>query len=97
MRENNYFLSKISEHISLLLNMIKVLKSHGKFRPVCAFVTQIFCCKSSYLWLHPFLSVFTQGVLNLSSFVIKGTMFDDIANELNARMRIDRYDLNDVA
>lgn len=33
----------------------------------------------------------TQGVLNLSSFVMKGVMFDDIANELNGRMRIDRY------
>ena len=38
-----------------------------------------------------FPPVLTQGVLNLSSFVIKGTVFDDIANELNGRLRIDRY------
>lgn len=56
------FLLKITEHISLLLDLIIVLKNHGKFRPVCEFVTQIFAVKSSSLWLRPFPSrVYSRG------------------------------------
>lgn len=87
------FLLKITEHISLLLDLMIVLKNHGKFRPVCEFVTQIFAVKSSSLWLHPFPSrVYSRGS-KFEFFCYKRTMFDDIANELNARMRIVRYDL----
>jgi len=56
-------------------------------------VTQIFAVKRSSLWLPPFPSVFTQGGSKFKFFCYKWTKFDDIANELHARMRIDRYDL----
>lgn len=59
---------------------------------VCLYVrdSNIYC-KSGYLWLNPLPSRVNSRGSSLEFFCLKGTVFDDIANELNGRMRIDRY------
>jgi len=89
-KEKNYFCRKLLNVVARLYSL-ECRQLEECFSRLCVRDSNICCKKLLVVVKSLFPPGLTQGVLNLSSFVIKGTMFDDIANELNGRMRIDRY------